>query len=299
MQEVGQPIKEVQTISGIPLSTSIYRLYRRSSITLWEVLLVRISRCMNLYSEFMEVKPDMKKISNCGKRKGIKDIWWNAFFVKTCVKWALGDIPECPTELIEIPEDLLTWPEAVKLYNKLIKKNKNFRHNAYVCFFCDDYLFDGPRGIWNDYHKAIEILKHFAGMISPDFSTYKDFPTPLKVWNTYRMRAFGYWCTTQGINVINNVRWSSDTMDICFKGIPKNSIVCLGVIASDIRKAINWPEYEYYLKLMVQELQPKIILVYGSARYKFFKELQNQGIVVKSYQTSRNRKKAAAGDCHE
>ena len=88
-------------------------------------------------------------------------------------------------------------------------------------------------------------------------------------------------------------------MDICFKGIPKNSIVCLGVIASDIRKSTNWAEYEKYLKLMVQELQPKIILVYGSARYYFFKDLQAQGIVVKSYQTARNKKKAPAGDDHE
>ena len=83
------------------------------------------------------------------------------------------------------------------------------------------------------------------------------------------------------------------------EGIPKNSIVCLGVVASDIRKSANWPEYEKYLKLMVQELRPRIILVYGSARYKFFKDLQNQGIVVKSYQAARNRKKAPAGDCHE
>ena len=59
---------------------------------------------------------------------------------------------------------------------------------------------------------------------------------------------------------------------------------------------MNWPEYEYYLKIMVQELQPKIILVYDSARYKFFKDLQAQGIVVKSYQTARNRRKATAGD---
>lgn len=106
----------------------------------------------------------------------------------------------------------------------------------------------------------------------------------------------GFWCSIQGINVINNVRWSPDTIDICFKGIPKNSIVCLGVIASDLRHSVNWPEYEYYLKIMVQELQPKIILVYGSARYKFFKDLQAQGIVVKSYQTARNRRKATAGD---
>ena len=237
----------------------------------------------------------MKKTINYGKRKGIRDVW-NAFMVKECSKWNEGDIPQCPTARVEIPTDLITWVEAVRIHNKMKKQNANYKYDAYICFFCDDWLFDGPRGIWNDYNKAIEIIKHFSGIISPDFSTYKDFPTPLKAWNIYRMRTFGFWCSTQGINVINNVRWSPDTIDICFKGIPKNSVVCLGVIASDLRHSVNWPEYEYYLKIMVQELQPKIILVYGSARYKFFKDLQAQGIVVKSYQTARNRRKATAGD---
>ncbi len=241
----------------------------------------------------------MKKIQNHGKRKGIKDIWWNAFMVKDCRDWGIYDIPVCPTKKVEIPKELLTWKETVRIHNKLIKQNKGYHYDAYVCFYCDDYLFDGPHGIWNDYHKAIEIIKHFAGIISADFSTYKDFPVPLKMWNTYRMRAFGFWCTTQGINVINNVRWSEDTLDFCFAGIPKNSIVCLGVIASDIRKAINWPEYGKFLKLMVDILQPRIILIYGSSRYKFFKDLQEQGIVVKSYHTARNKKKASAGDDHE
>lgn len=238
----------------------------------------------------------MKKIKNYGKRKGIRDIWWNAFMVKDCTNWEPGDIPFCPTEKIEIPADLVTWTEAVRIHNKNRKREGDYRHDAYICFYCDDYLFDGPKGIWNDYNKAIEIIRHFAGMITPDFSTYKDFPTPLKAWNTYRMRAFGFWCALQGINVINNVRWSPDTLDICFKGIPKDSIICLGVVASDLRKSENWPEYERYLKLLVKDLRPKIILVYGSARYRFFKDLQTQGIVIKSYQQARNRKKASAGD---
>lgn len=238
----------------------------------------------------------MKKIKYYGKRKGIRDIWWNAFMVKNCRKWCNGDIPECPTAKVEIPTDLLTWTEAVKIHNKMKKSYKNYKYDAYICFYLDDYKFDGLHGIWNDYHKAIEIIRHFAGIISPDFSTYKDFPIPLKVWNTYRMRTFGFWCATQGINVINNVRWSPEIIDICFKGIPKNSVICLGVVASDLRHSENWPEYEYYLKKMVRELKPKIILVYGSSRYKFFKDLQKQGIVIKSYQTARNRKKATAGD---
>ena len=60
----------------------------------------------------------MKKTINYGKRKGIRDIW-NAFMVKECSKWNEGDIPQCPTARVEIPTDLITWVEAVRIHNKM------------------------------------------------------------------------------------------------------------------------------------------------------------------------------------
>ena len=97
------------------------------------------------------------------------------------------------------------------------------------------------------------------------------------------MRAFGYWVSTFGINVINNVRWSHDTKAYCFNGIPKKSVVCLGTSASGLTVKKNREEYEYFLKLMVTKLKPKIILVYGSSNYSFFRELEEQGIIIKTY----------------
>ena len=62
MQEAGQSITEVQTIIVTPLSTSIYRLYRRISTTLWVDLLVKPSLCMNQINYFSkEIKFDEKK----------------------------------------------------------------------------------------------------------------------------------------------------------------------------------------------------------------------------------------------
>ena len=69
----------------------------------------------------------MKKIKNCGKRKGIRDIWWNAFFVKDCRSWDEGDIPECPTAKVEIPADLITWVEAVRVAIASRHSCNNFR----------------------------------------------------------------------------------------------------------------------------------------------------------------------------
>ena len=237
----------------------------------------------------------MKKVRIHGNRKGIKDIWWNAFMVKDCREWDKYGIPFCRTLKEELPQDIITWIDAVAIYRKEIKSNRNFRHNAYICFYLDDFLFDGIHGIWFDYNRAIEIIRHFCGIITPDFSTYADFPDLLKGWNTYRMRAFGFWCTTLGINVINNVRWSKDTLDVCFRGIPKNSIVAVGTVASRLRYLKNRGAFEQYLIKMIEVLHPHTIIVYGSANYACFRSLWTSGIKIVSYQSRRNRKKALAG----
>ncbi len=86
---------------------------------------------------------------------------------------------------------MISYSDAKILCNNF-KRYKNFSVDAFVHFYVDDYKFDSNNGIWADWRKALKILKHFAGIITPDFSTNSDFPEPLKIWNTYRMRAFDY-----------------------------------------------------------------------------------------------------------
>ncbi|MBQ6004899.1 MAG: DUF4417 domain-containing protein [Selenomonadaceae bacterium] len=45
--------------------------------------------------------------------------------------------------------------------------------------------------MWTKPYKALEKLRQCAGVITPDFSTWQDDPEPIKLYNTYRMRAFG------------------------------------------------------------------------------------------------------------
>ena len=101
------------------------------------------------------------------------------------------------------------------------------------------------------------------------------------------MRAFGRWLTANGIPVINNVRWGSEeTWEYCFDGIPTNSIVCIGTVASGINKLKNRPLFEKGLAKMVELLSPQTIIVYGSANYACFKDLQGTGISVIDFPSS-------------
>lgn len=217
-----------------------------------------------------------------------KDVW-NAFMVEGAT--FISDIPYCPTTG-EIPKSLVNWQEACQLFRKnSILKNNDFKCDSYITFNLDDYKFDkGKNDIWANPSRAIRIIKHFEGIITPDFSTYIDMPEPIKYYNTYRMRAFGYFCVKCGIKVINNVRWDiSNNYSYCFLGIPKDSIVLIGTVGSKLKLKENYVLFEDGFFKMVEELRPKVIITYGSANYPCFLKAQKMCIKVVQYDSRTNK----------
>ena len=216
-------------------------------------------------------------MSDKKNRAGCKDMW-NAFMVKGA-NFSENGIPFCPTTAKEIPQALISYTEARAIYNRQMKcGNKNFFVNALIHFYQDDYKFDGARcGIWVMPERAAKIIRHFAGIITPDFSTCLDFPFPLKIFNTYRMRVFGYWYGTLGGAVINNVRWGEkDTFCWCFDGIPHNSIVSIGTVASGLRSSENRELFELGFEKLLEMLKPHTIIVYGSDKYSCFDSIRQK-----------------------
>ena len=217
-------------------------------------------------------------------RTGCHDMW-NAFMLKDA-EFVLGsDIPICDSTKDSVPHELISYEDAKHIYKLKLNKEPNFFVDAFVHFYIDDQKFDGTRdGIWNNPYKALEIIRHFAGAITPDFSTNADFPDAIKRYNTFRMRAFGHWLITNNITVINNVRWGTiETWDYCFDGIPLNSIISIGTVASGLHKLENRPHFEDGLHRLVEIIQPSTIVIYGSAKYSIFEELQQQGIKIVSF----------------
>lgn len=218
-------------------------------------------------------------------RKSCKDIW-NAFMVKGAnFTTNNNDIPFCPTTSKRLPTELVTWKRALTIYNKHIQKGDySFKYNAFICWYIDDYTFDGKGGIWYNYKHVLNVASHFEGVITPDFSTYQDFPEPIKIYNTYRMRAYGYWLGKNGIEVINNVRWGTEeTFKYSFDGLPENDILSIGVVGGGPRKLVDRNRFENGLKELVNRIKPKVIIVCGSSNYKCFEELKEMGIIIKSY----------------
>lgn len=228
-------------------------------------------------------------VSQNESRKGLIDVW-NAFMLEGAI-YSSNDIPLCPTTAKEIPEKLISYSEAKTIHKKRIKQGDNNYHiNAFIHFYIDDQKFDGKRNsIWLYPKEALEIIKHFDGIIAPDFSTYADFPEPLKRWNYFRMNTFGYWVGKNGIQVVYNSRWGTEeTWKYCFDGAPKHSMIAVGSVASGIKRLENRPLFEKGLYKMVETVHPHTILVYGSAKYPFFDKLRDKHVNIVEYISQTN-----------
>ena len=126
-----------------------------------------------------------------------------------------------------------------------------------VHFFVDDYQFDR---VWRNPDAYIAMLQKFRVVCTPDFSPYADFPKAIQIYNHYRKHWLGAYWQMHGITVIPTVTWSSpDTLEWCFDGEPKNSIVAMssqGMFKND--RLIEWLLVGY--EAMVKQIDPiKII----------------------------------------
>lgn len=233
----------------------------------------------------MQQKIAVKKTAPIN-RAGLVDVW-NAYMVENAT-FSEHDIPLCPSTATRIPDRLIGFDEAKTIHKKMIKThNSDYHVNAFIHFYIDDSKFDGKRtSFWLYPEKVLEILDHFDGMIVPDPSTYADFPDPLMRWNYYRMNAFGFWVGSQGYEVISNVRWSAaDTWKYCFDGNPKNSVLCVGTVASSLRYKANYDAFAEGLLKMYEVLTPHTLLVYGSSNYPCFDELRKLGVKIVSFKS--------------
>lgn len=134
--------------------------------------------------------------------------------------------------------------------------------DGWVHFFLDDVCFND---LWNaKYTRAdFEILKHYKGMFTPDYSLLLDMPYPAKVFNVYRNRTIGHVFQAMGGNVIPTVSWAErDSFSYCFKGLPKESVVAIST--NGVKR--NFLTRKCFLEglfEMERTLHPSKIIVYG------------------------------------
>lgn len=187
---------------------------------------------------------------------------FRSYLVENATYVGEDEIPIIKSSSKIIPNKVITFSKAMSTKD----------YNQWVVFYEMDYKFER---IWNHPKKYLEILKRFNGVISPDFSLYRNMPLVMQKWSTYKGRALANYWTSNGIEVIPNVRFSDErSYSFCFNGIEKNSIIAIGTHGC-IKKKDDKEYFKKGLRKLVKELQPKTIIVYGKAPNDIFEEYKN------------------------
>ena len=184
---------------------------------------------------------------------------------------------------IELPvvktSDLL--PDKVISFSKAMSKTWN-DFDCWVVFYEHDRKFER---LWNNPRQYLNKLKKFKGVISPDFSLYRNMPLCMQMWNTYRGRALATWMQSNGIEIIPNVRFGDErTFAFCFDGIEENKTVAVGTHGC-IKRREDKLFFKVGLARMIQRLSPKAIIVYGSAPDSIFKPYKDMGINIIAFES--------------
>ena len=183
-------------------------------------------------------------------------------------------------------------PEKVVTFSKAMSKSWS-DFDCWIVFYEHDKEFER---LWNNPKQYLDKLKKFKGVISPDFSLYRNMPLVMQMWNTYRGRAVACWLQNNGVEIIPNLRFGDErTFSFCFDGIEENKTVAVGTHGC-IKRKEDKIFFKIGLARMVQRLSPKIIIVYGSAPDNIFKPYKDMGIKIIAFESefSKSRKQVTA-----
>lgn len=74
-----------------------------------------------------------------------------------------------------------------------------------VHFFIDDYQF---MRVWSNPDVYTKMMRKFKAVLTPDFSTYTDFPKAIQLYNHYRKHWVGAYWQMNGVYVIPTISWT-------------------------------------------------------------------------------------------
>lgn len=201
------------------------------------------------------------------KRKAIIDDGCNPELVAGARFDGIFEIPiiERPKNFI-IPDVIVPFSER----NKASKINAAIGYNEMDVNFAEVLI--NPEIYIKDFIR-------FPMMISPDCSLYRNAPLSVQIINVYRNRAIGCYYQRKGIYVVPQIRWGNELTyttrvlpeKIAFLGVEKHSIVSIGTYGC-IKSKEDKLHFKSGLEAMLEALEPKVVLVYGSMPATIFSD---------------------------
>lgn len=149
-----------------------------------------------------------------------------------------------------VPDDLIGFNYAMSSKNT----------DVGVHFFIDDYQFER---VWRYPERYLNRMQQFQVVCTPDFSTYRDMPRPMQLWNVYRSRAIGAFWQAEGVRVIPTLQWGDvESFEFAFDGLPTHSIVAVSTLGvrNDPRAEAIW---RAGMSEALRQLEPELVLLHG------------------------------------
>lgn len=175
------------------------------------------------------------------------------------------------------PTDVL--PDEVTPFSQAISSGKR---KGWVHFYEDDVKFER---IWSNPERYFRILEQFEGVIAPDFSVYRDMPLAMQQWNIYRSRAIAHALQARRQKVVANLRFGDErTFETACLGIPRNASFAVGTHGI-IRDRHEKEMFAAGIDYSVTRLNPRVIIVYGSAPEDIFGKHRDNGVRILQFES--------------
>ena len=129
-----------------------------------------------------------------------------------------------------------------------------------VHFFLNDYQFERT---WGNPDRYAKLLSEFSCVLTPDFSTFRDMPMAMQLYNHYRKHWLGAYWQLHGIRVIPTISWSApESYDWCFDGEPVGGVVAVSSVGCLKNKDATRLFLQGYGEMM-RRLEPSWVIFYG------------------------------------
>ena len=163
-------------------------------------------------------------------------------------------------------------PSRIMPFSKAITFQGDLR-NTFICSFSPDKTFERVR---RNPKRYLSFFKRTAGIIGFDFSIHSDMPIVKQKAQMNDNLSLTYYYGNNGIPVIPNLRCGDDDLLPEFlTAIPKHELVAIGThgFYKEVREKCEW---YCFLKTIINTIESKSIIVYGSLGSKMFDDFQSQ-----------------------
>lgn len=193
----------------------------------------------------------MPKIKYSGNQK--TSLWYQEWFPPVAVSGPEQMAVLQPVSLSEIPTKTAAFSRIPK-----VETASEVLAHGYVS---DNRL----AGLYRDPSTYLNDFSRYGAVVCPDFSMHRHMPRHERVRSSWASRAIGAYFQTHGLKVIPNLRWGFvEDLSFVLDGLPRNSAVAIST--QTLRRDGNSMRIlREGLRVVMEELQPEGLLIYGSA----------------------------------